>query len=217
METKQSEKTRFQRRFRNYTLALAIFAAIVIIVAYIGAAMFDRIYAGISEDLDKVETETMALTPTPTAAPTPEPEPTPEPAPEPSPEPVRIPCDPETADRLSVFADAFTEAYYNYFGTRYADYYYQQLLSMVAEGSELRERMDMSYWDHEWINTGYNSLENKSLDAAYQNEDGSYTVECSLDITEHAAYWTYADRLELKIICIPDEYNVYGFRAIATE
>ncbi len=214
-----ASRERFCRNFSRYTITLLIIAAAGLTLFYLCAAMFDRMYAGLGDDLSAVKAETMAVAAAPTPVPTPEPapEPTPEPTPEPAPEPVKIPCDEETRARLASFADVFIDNYYNYFGTRNADYYYGELLGLVAEGSELRERMDASYWDHEWINTGYNTIANKSLDDAYISEDGTYTVECSLDITEQAAYWTYNDHLTLKIFCIADENSAYGFRAIATE
>ncbi len=213
----EASRRAFLRHFKKYVKVLLIIAALGLAVMYAGAAMFDRIYASLGSDLDAVDTETVAVQPTPEPTPEPAPAPTPERATETSPGPVKLPCDEETTAKLTAFADVFIDAYYNYFGTQNADYYYQQLLPLVAQECELKERMDSSYWDHEWINTNRNSFANKALVEAYMNEDGSYTAVCSLDITEYADYWTYEDHLELKIICVADETSYYGFRAVRTE
>ena len=47
-------------------------------------------------------------------------------------------CDEETSARMFQFACAFAEAYYGYFGTKNADYYYPTLLQYVAQDSDLR-------------------------------------------------------------------------------
>lgn len=129
-----------------------------------------------------------------------------------------VPCSEDMYPALMSFADEFTEAYYGFFGTSNADYYYPTLGWYVPEGYELKARMDEALLDRRWVNTYMTVLSNKVFEGAYDNGDGSYTIEYTLDIVEYATYWTYeAPATHLKITVIPNEYGPYGYSAIATE
>ena len=127
------------------------------------------------------------------------------------------PCDAELSARLQSFAESFVEAYYGYFGTKNADYYYPTLKQYVAEGSDLLDRMDQALMDRVWVNTYSNQYANQTFKGAYLNADGSYTIEYSLDVTELSNYWTYENtdtRLRITVIEAPE--SVSGFLATAT-
>lgn len=127
------------------------------------------------------------------------------------------PCGEEMYGAMMSFADEFTEAYYGFFGTPFADMYFPQLCWYVPDGCELRARMQEALMDRKWVNSHQNVLTNKSFDGAYDNGDGSYTIEYTLDIVEYATYWTYeAPQTHLKIIVVPNDAAPYGYYAIAT-
>lgn len=126
-------------------------------------------------------------------------------------------CGEELSARLKEFADSFVEAYYGFFGTKNADYYYPTLKQYVADESDLLSRMDQALMDRMWVNTGYNEFANKSFLGAYDNGDGSYTIEYALEITEFSTYWTYNKpdaTLRITVYEAPD--SIYGFLATAT-
>ena len=126
-------------------------------------------------------------------------------------------CEPETAQRLYEFACQFAEAYYGYFGTSNADYYYPTLLQYVAQESELKYRMDLALLDRVWVNTYRTGVENIVLDGAFVNFDGSYHVVITSDIHEFANYWTYdAPGTTLRITAVEAPGSLCGFRAIST-
>lgn len=127
------------------------------------------------------------------------------------------PCDAELSARLQAFAESFVEAYYGYFGTRNADYYYPSLKLYVAEGSELLDRMDQALMDRIWVNTYSNQCANKTFKGAYDNGDGTYTIEYSLDVTEYSNYWTYESTdTQLRITVVEAPESLPGFLATAT-
>ena len=127
------------------------------------------------------------------------------------------PCDPETSGRLFDFANAFAGAYYGYFGTRNADYYYSTVLQYVAQDSELRQRIDMALMDRRWVNTWSTEVNNIVLDGAYSNGDGSYDIIITSDIHEHADYWNYeAPGTTLRITAVEAPGTPYGYLATAT-
>lgn len=126
-------------------------------------------------------------------------------------------CSEELSARLQTFADSFVEAYYGYFGTANADYYYPTLKQYVADDSELLSRMDQALMDRTWVNTYSNAFENKTFLGAYDNGDGTYTILYSLDITEYSNYWTYSHpsaQLRITVYEAPD--SAFGFLAIGT-
>ena len=125
--------------------------------------------------------------------------------------------DPETSERLFAFATQFAGAYYGYFGTQNADYYYPTLLQYVQEGSELQERMLLALGDRMWVNTYYTPAENIRLDGAYLNPDGSYDILITSDIFEQATYWSYsAPDTQLRITAVEAPGSLTGYLAIAT-
>ena len=131
---------------------------------------------------------------------------------------VLVPCSEDMLPAMMSFADEFTNAYYGFFGTSYADMYYPELGRYVPSGYELKARMDQALQDRNWVNTYRTDLSNKVFEGAYENGDGSYTIEYTLDIVEYATYWTYeAPATHLKITVIPHESGPYGYYAIATE
>jgi len=126
-------------------------------------------------------------------------------------------CDEETANRLYEFACVFLEAYYGYFGTSNADYYYPTLLQYVAQDSELRYRMDLALMDRIWVNTWRTAAENIVLDGAYSNGDGSYDIIVTSDIYEQSNYWNYeAPGTTLRITVIESPDAPYGYLATAS-
>ncbi|MDO4836702.1 MAG: phosphodiester glycosidase family protein [Clostridia bacterium] len=67
----EASRRAFLRHFKKYVKVLLIIAALGLAVMYAGAAMFDRIYASLGSDLDAVDTETVAVQPTPEPTPIP--------------------------------------------------------------------------------------------------------------------------------------------------
>ena len=129
----------------------------------------------------------------------------------------QIPCDEEMTARLTEFLYGFTNAYYGFFGTSNADYYYPTLLQYVADGSELKGRMDQALLDRIWVNTYNNGLENLVVLGAYDNGDGTYDIDCALDVTEYANYWTYlASDTHLSVTVYEEPGSYAGFLAVST-
>ena len=126
-------------------------------------------------------------------------------------------CDPELSERLFQFASAFTEAYYGYFGTANADYYYPTVLQYVAEDSDLRWRIDLGLGDRMWVNTWKTDAANLVFNGAYDNGDGSYDIIVTSDIYEYSNYWNYeAPGTTLRITVVEAPESVGGFLATAT-
>ena len=126
-------------------------------------------------------------------------------------------CDEETASRLFEYACKFAEAYYNYFGSRYADYYYPYLLRHTSPGSDLQWRAELALLDRMWVNTWQTTVSNIVLDGAYENGDGTYDVLITSDIFEQAEYWSYqaaGTPLRITLTEAPDAY--YGYLVLAT-
>ena len=123
-------------------------------------------------------------------------------------------CDPETSARMYVYACDFASAFYGYFGTKGADYFYPTLMQYVSPGSDLQTRMDLALMDRIWVNTYHTELGNITREGAYDNGDGSYDIVISSDIVEYAEYWTYeAPRTELRITVVEAPDSVGGFLA----
>ena len=126
-------------------------------------------------------------------------------------------CDQDTSARMFEFACAFAEAYYGYFGTQNADYYYPTLLQYVAPDSELRNRVDLALMDRVWVNTWKTDAANLVLNGAYANGDGSYDIVITSDIYEYSNYWNYeAPGTTLRITVVEAPDSAYGYLAIAT-
>ena len=126
-------------------------------------------------------------------------------------------CDEETSARMYKFACMFANAYYGYFGTSNADYYYPTLLQYVAADSELRQRIDLALMDRLWVNTYRTDVNNIVLDGAYANPDGSYDIIITSDIYEQANYWGYdAPGTTLRITVVEAPDSLYGYLATAT-
>ena len=123
----------------------------------------------------------------------------------------------ETLDELTAFTDAFADVYYGFFGTVYVDYYYPELCRFVKEGSDLRTRMDQAAGDRQWINAGYNNLENRHVISADRLSDGTYRVVYGVDITEYATYWQFQTADELVIYLEQAPESTYGWLATRTE
>ncbi len=114
------------------------------------------------------------------------------------------------------FAHAFTEAYYGYFGTRNADYYYPTLGQYVAQSCALRQQMDLALMDRMWVNTWRTEAQNLTLDGAYVNADGSYDLLLRADVYEYADYWNYealGNTLRVTLVDAPE--SAYGYLATA--
>ena len=127
------------------------------------------------------------------------------------------PLDAEDCARMYEFACVFAEAYYGYFGTQNADYYYPTLLQYVAEGSELRWRADLALMDRMWVNTWKTDPTNIVLNGAFANGDGTYDIIITSDIFEYSNYWNYeapGTTLRITVIDAPD--SAYGLLAVAT-
>ncbi len=126
-------------------------------------------------------------------------------------------CDPDTAAGMMNFVSVFLEAYYGYFGTSNADYYYPTLLQYVAPGSELRQRIETALMDRMWVNTWRTDVSNVVLNGAYVNADGSYDVVITADIYEYSNYWNYeAPGTVLRITLVEAPDTPYGYLAAAT-
>ena len=126
-------------------------------------------------------------------------------------------CDPDTAARMYEFACVFAEAYYGYFGTRNADYYYPTLLQYVANDCDLRWRVEMALMARTWVNTWNTTASNITLQGAYANEDGSFDILITSDIFEQSTYWNYeAPATPLRITVVESPESAYGFLAVAT-
>ena len=125
-------------------------------------------------------------------------------------------CDAETSSRMYEFACAFAEAYYGYFGTKNADYFYPTLLQYVVPGSDLQHRAELALMDRTWVNTWRTEASNITLTGAYSNGDGSYDILISSDIYEYSDYWNYeapGTPLRLTVVEAPD--TAYGYLATA--
>ena len=205
-----------------YFLILVLISLVLCTIVFFYSASYDAKHVR-EEPTYSAEVSNIPLISSPeaTAEPTPEPsvEPTPEPAvqltPEPTPEALKIPCDSEMSERLSEFSTEFLDKYYNYFGTKNADYYYWELYAFVSEDGDLKERMDLALTDRGWINTYANELRNIEFDGAWQLEDGSYEFQVSLEVIEYSTYWTADKWVTLKAWC--EEGGTYGFLVTATE
>ena len=126
-------------------------------------------------------------------------------------------CDAETAARLYEYICKFAEAYYNYFGSRNADYYYPYLLRHAAPGSDLQWRAELALLDRMWVNTWQTTVSNIMLDGAYENGDGTYDVLITSDIYERSEYWNYdASGTSLRITLKEDPGAYYGYIVLAT-
>ncbi|MBQ7896771.1 MAG: phosphodiester glycosidase family protein, partial [Oscillospiraceae bacterium] len=126
-------------------------------------------------------------------------------------------CDQETKDRMFEFVKVFVEAYYGYFGTSNANYYYPTLKQYVAPESELLKRMDYAVLDRTWVNTGRTDCLNLVMNGAYLNEDGTYDIVITSDIFEYATYWSYeALGTTLRITVVESPDSPYGYLATAT-
>ena len=126
-------------------------------------------------------------------------------------------CDPETADRMLQFARVFAEAYYGYFGTSNADYYYPTLLQYVYPEGELRWRIELALMDRMWVNTWKTDPQNIVLNGAWANGDGTYDIVITSDIYEYADYWNYeAPGTSLRITLVEEPSAPYGYLAVAT-
>ena len=126
-------------------------------------------------------------------------------------------CDEATASRLFEYACSFAEAYYNYFGSRNADYYYPYLQRYMAQGSDLQVRAELALLDRMWVNTWQTEVRNITLDGAFRNSDGSFDVIITSDIYEHADYWNFeapATTLRITLQEAPDAY--YGYLVLST-
>jgi hypothetical protein len=123
-------------------------------------------------------------------------------------------CDQETSERMFAFARSFAEAYYGYFGTKNSDYYYPTLLQYVANGSELRTRMDLALMDRLWVNTFRTEAVNLVLDGAYANGDGTFDIVITSDIYEYSTYWNYeAPGTTLRITVVEEPGSAAGYLA----
>ena len=126
-------------------------------------------------------------------------------------------CDPDTAERMFQFASSFAEAYYGYFGTSNADYYYPTLLQYVYPEGELRYRIELALMDRMWVNTWKTDASNIVLNGAYANGDGTYDVIITSDIAEYADYWNYeAPGTMLRITLIEAPDAPFGYLVTAT-
>ena len=126
-------------------------------------------------------------------------------------------CDPETSERMFAFAQAFAEAYYGYFGTSNADYYYPTLLQYVVPESELRYRIELALMDRMWVNTWKTDANNMVLNGAFSNGDGTYDIIVTSDIYEYSNYWNYeAPGTTLRITVVEEPGSTYGYLAVAT-
>ena len=126
-------------------------------------------------------------------------------------------CDQETQERMYQFVCQFADAYYGYFGTSNADYYYPTLLQYVAPECELRYRMDLALMDRIWVNTYRTDVSNIVLDGAYSNGDGSFDIIITSDIYEQANYWGYeAPGTTLRITVVEAPDSLCGYLATAT-
>ncbi len=126
-------------------------------------------------------------------------------------------CGPEFCEGLTDFVNAFVEAYYGYFGTMNADYYYPTLLQYVAQDCDLRDRVNMALQDRIWVNTWRTDASNLELLGAWLNEDGSYDILIRTDIYEVSTYWSHeAPGTELRITVVEDPDARYGYLATAT-
>ena len=118
---------------------------------------------------------------------------------------------------MFAFACAFAEAYYGYFGTSNADYYYPTLLQYVVPESELRFRIELALMDRMWVNTWKTDASNITLDGAYDNGDGTYDIIITSDISEYSNYWNYdAPCTTLRITVVEEPGSTYGYLAVAT-
>ena len=125
--------------------------------------------------------------------------------------------DTDTSNRLFQFASAFLEAYYGYFGTKNSDYYYPTLLQYVAQGSDLRNRMDLALMDRAWVNTWRTTASNLVLNGAYANGDGTYDIIVTSDVFEYSDYWNFeAPGTTLRITVTEAPGSAYGYLATAT-
>ena len=125
-------------------------------------------------------------------------------------------CDPDTSNRMYEFARVFAEAYYGYFGTKNADYYYPTLLQYVAQDCDLRHRVDLALMDRMWVNTWRTEATNLVLDGAYSNGDGTYDIVITSDIYEYSDYWNYeAPGTTLRITVVEAPESAYGYLATA--
>ena len=126
-------------------------------------------------------------------------------------------CDQETSAQMYEFACVFAEAYYGYFGTQNADYYYPTLLQYVAQDCDLRTRVDLALMDRMWVNTWRTNAENIVLNGAYANGDGTYDIVITSDIYEYSDYWSYeAPGTTLRITVVEAPDTAYGYLARAT-
>ena len=126
-------------------------------------------------------------------------------------------CDEETSQRMLQFATVFLEAYYGYFGTSNADYYYPTLMQYIVPESELRYRMELALMDRMWVNTWRTDANNITLNGCYDNGDGTYDIVVTSDIAEYSNYWNYeAPGTTLRITVVPEPDSTYGFLAVST-
>ncbi len=120
--------------------------------------------------------------------------------------------DREAADSMYGFAAAFTEAYYGYFGTSYADYYYPMLSRYAAAGSDLRWRMDLALMDRTWVNTWQTDSNDLTVDGVFENPDGTVDLLITSDIYEHSTYWNFeAPAVTLRLTLTEAPGTEYGW------
>ena len=121
------------------------------------------------------------------------------------------------AERMMPFVNAFCEAYYGYFGTSNADYYYPTLLQYVYPEGELRYRIELALMDRMWVNTWKTDAQNISLNGVYANSDGTFDIVITSDIYEYSNYWNYeAPGTTLRITAVEDPSAPYGWLALST-
>ena len=126
-------------------------------------------------------------------------------------------CSPETSARMEQFARTFLEAYYGYFGTSNADYYYPTLLQYVLPDSELRYRIELALMDRMWVNTWRTNADNITVDGCFDNGDGTYDIVVTSDIAEFSNYWNYeAPGTTLRITVVEEPSVPLGFLAVST-
>ena len=115
------------------------------------------------------------------------------------------------------FVTSFAEAYYGYFGTSNADYYYPTLLQYVYPEGELRYRIELALMDRMWVNTWKTDASNIVLNGAYDNGDGTFDVIITSDIAEYADYWNYeAPGTMLRVTLVEAPDAPFGYLVTAT-
>lgn len=122
------------------------------------------------------------------------------------------PCSSEELMQFSGFVDGIINPYVQYFGTKYGNQYYAELMNYVLKGSELNNTMIGFEDGRSWQHTYRIDLNRYQFKNAFVLGGGFYVVEVEYETTAYADYKTVNETVTTKFVVVK---NGSGIRTVA--